>query len=165
MSAAQRRDLAEMRDFILKAFPGMVLDFWSPIATRSGKIKRMYDSGDGVHLNDAGHRQLFDVVRNAHIPERLRVPRRVPDASAIPTLRILPYPARDFVAFRIGTGHRNAYRIRIMNIGGNELQRLSGKSISGYALRYYATAGLPRGIYRVELRCGSTVITKPMVLR
>ena len=165
MGAAQRRDLAEMRDFILKAFPGMVLDFWSPIATRGGRIQRRYDSGDGVHLNDAGHRTLFEAVRDAGIPERLRVPRRVPDASTNPTLHILPYPARDFVAFRIGTGHRGSYRIRIMNIGGKELQRLSGRSISGHALRYYATAGLRRGIYRVELRCGSTVITKPMVLR
>lgn len=165
MSAAQRRDLAEMRDFILKAFPGMVLDFWKPIATRSGKIQRMYDSGDGVHLNDAGHRQLFDVVRNARIPERLQVPRRMQDVETTPSLRILPYPARDFVAFRIGTGYRDSYALRIMNIGGDELQRLSGRSISGTALRYFATAGMPRGMYRVELRSGRAVITKPMVLR
>ena len=165
MNAKQRRDLADMRNFILAAFPGTVLDFWRPIATRSGRIQKRYDSGDGVHLNDAGHRRLFETVRDARIPDRLRIPWRLPGGSAAVSLRILPYPAHDFVTFRVTTGPRSDYTIRIMNLNGRELQRLSGRSSHGVALRFFDPAGLRRGTYRVELRCGSSRVTKAMLLR
>ena len=43
------------------------LDFWTDLADWSGKIKKEYNSGDGIHLNDEGHVLLFREVVNKHI--------------------------------------------------------------------------------------------------
>ncbi|HFA47721.1 MAG TPA: glycosyl hydrolase family protein [Bacteroidetes bacterium] len=38
------------------------LDFWRGLADWSGNISKKYNSGDGIHLNDEGHRLLFEEV-------------------------------------------------------------------------------------------------------
>jgi lysophospholipase L1-like esterase len=52
----------DMRDTILSHYGTFVIDFWSGIADTMGWIQPIYDSGDGVHLNDAGHAILFERV-------------------------------------------------------------------------------------------------------
>ncbi|WP_158824974.1 GDSL-type esterase/lipase family protein [Mucilaginibacter lacusdianchii] len=41
-----------------------LLDFYTPTADANGFIKSDLDSGDGIHLNDAGHQILFDTVKS-----------------------------------------------------------------------------------------------------
>ena len=36
------------------------VDFWTELALPGATIDPRYDSGDGIHLNDAGHRILFE---------------------------------------------------------------------------------------------------------
>ena len=38
------------------------MDFWNGLADMEGRLFSGYDAGDGVHLNDAGHRLLFERV-------------------------------------------------------------------------------------------------------
>ncbi len=56
------RDSTEIR------FGRKTLDFWRDLTEWSGDIKPQYDSGDGIHLNDKGHKLLFDEVwsNNVH---------------------------------------------------------------------------------------------------
>lgn len=44
------------------------VDFWTGLAVEDGTIDPVFDSGDGVHLNDAGHRLLFERVEALDIP-------------------------------------------------------------------------------------------------
>jgi len=37
----------------------LYIDFWTGIATSNGRINPKLDSGDGIHLNDKGHRLLY----------------------------------------------------------------------------------------------------------
>ncbi len=53
-------------------FPGRIIDFNSGLASSDGSPLPQYDSGDGVHLNDAAHRILFDRILAADIPGALR---------------------------------------------------------------------------------------------
>lgn len=58
-TAATRANLMEMRDSTLARWGDMALDFWTTIANADGTINGAWDSGDGVHLNDAAHGILF----------------------------------------------------------------------------------------------------------
>ncbi len=58
-------------DSIEAYFAPKVLDFWDQIAEPSGLPSGIYDAGDGVHLNDLGHRILAERVEEAQIPHRL----------------------------------------------------------------------------------------------
>lgn len=43
-------------------FPSHTIDFWTGLASADGNIVAAYNSGDDIHLNDAGHRILFERV-------------------------------------------------------------------------------------------------------
>jgi len=48
-------------------FPPYSLDFWSSLVASDGVSIASQYNFDGVHVNDAGHMQLFNVVKNANI--------------------------------------------------------------------------------------------------
>lgn len=51
-----------VRDSILAIYDEYAVDFWNGLAADNGFIRPEFDSGDGVHVNDAGHRLLFKRV-------------------------------------------------------------------------------------------------------
>lgn len=64
-SQARRDMLIEMRDWLEITFGSRYIDFWTGIANADGTINAAYNSGDNVHLNDAGHALLFERVKNS----------------------------------------------------------------------------------------------------
>ena len=66
---AGRQNLIEMRDSTFAQFENPI-NFWTGLAEEDGNIKPQYNSGDGVHLNDAAHRILFEraVLVGAGLP-------------------------------------------------------------------------------------------------
>lgn len=62
LDAAGRTNLISLRDWILDALGPNVFDFWSVIANPDGTINGDYAFGDGIHLNDLGHRKLYSRV-------------------------------------------------------------------------------------------------------
>lgn len=68
---AQRMLQMQVRDAINTKYGDHALDFWTQVAEADGKIKTMYDSGDGIHMNDAAHALLAQEVIDAKIPEAI----------------------------------------------------------------------------------------------
>ena len=68
-----------VRDSIHAHYLTHAIDFWSTIAAPTNDIDTLYDSGDGTHLNDAGHAILFQRVVAAGILEELYAPPGYPD--------------------------------------------------------------------------------------
>ena len=58
----------DVRDSILVKYAPFTLDFWTGLADSTNQIDPQYDSGDGTHLNDAGHALLSDRVEEAYLP-------------------------------------------------------------------------------------------------
>ncbi len=56
-----------VRDSVLSYFGNFAIDFWSGFADSTNQPKTIFDSGDGVHLNDAAHRILFERVAAKNI--------------------------------------------------------------------------------------------------
>lgn len=52
----------DLRDWILAQFGAAAIDFWRGLADCAGWLKSAYDSGDGTHLNAAGHALLYERV-------------------------------------------------------------------------------------------------------
>jgi lysophospholipase L1-like esterase len=67
LSDAQRQNLMAVRDSTFARYGDKAIDFWTEIAEASGRIKPIYDSGDGIHLNDAAHAILFQRVVEAEV--------------------------------------------------------------------------------------------------
>jgi lysophospholipase L1-like esterase len=61
-----------MRDSTLARFGQAAIDFWTGLADAEGRILPVFDCGDGIHLNDAGHRLLAERVVEAAIPDAVR---------------------------------------------------------------------------------------------
>mgnify|MGYP001546711055 CR=1 FL=1 len=68
---AQRMLQMQVRDAIQAKYTTHALDFWNPFAEADGKIKAMYDSGDGIHMNDAAHALLAEEGIDAKVPEAI----------------------------------------------------------------------------------------------
>ena len=64
----------DLRDSILTRYGNFAIDFWAGIAQSNGDIEPVYNPGDGIHLNNAGHYVLFHRVKNAGVPAYLFQP-------------------------------------------------------------------------------------------
>lgn len=67
----------DVRDSIFSFYGDYAIDFWSTIALPNGTIDPTYNSGDGTHLNDAGHRILFQRVADQVLTDSLCNPGQV----------------------------------------------------------------------------------------
>jgi len=57
-------DLTPLKNWIETNYPAAsVIDIWTPMVTNVTKLKTNYDSGDGVHPNDAGHLLIGSIIR------------------------------------------------------------------------------------------------------
>ncbi len=70
LDSAGRAKLIAVRDSTYARFGDHALDFWSTLANPDGSLRKEYDAGDGIHLNDRGHRILAErakvVLRKKH---------------------------------------------------------------------------------------------------
>jgi acyl-CoA thioesterase-1 len=67
LSTASNHAQAYVRDSTYAQFPGFSIDFWDCLVATDGfDIAPQYDY-DGVHVNNAGHQQLFQQVKAANI--------------------------------------------------------------------------------------------------
>jgi len=64
----------EIKDSIYAYFNPYTIDFWTTIATPGYTIDPIYDSGDGVHLNDSGHALLANRVIQTSILDSIASP-------------------------------------------------------------------------------------------
>ncbi|HEY3414720.1 MAG TPA: GDSL-type esterase/lipase family protein [Armatimonadota bacterium] len=71
MTLIMRNTQKEVRDWIRMIYGQRSVDFWTTVARPDGTIASGYDSGDGIHLNNAGHDVLYRRVIAAGIPELL----------------------------------------------------------------------------------------------
>lgn len=65
--------LFAMRDSTYSRYGNHAVDFWTNIAQTNGWINPIYNSGDGIHLNNSAHRVLFERMKEASIPAILDV--------------------------------------------------------------------------------------------
>lgn len=81
-SASQIQIQLDVRDSVLAYFTHRALDFWTGLANNQNTIDSTVNSGDGVHVNNLGHRILFQVAAQAALPDTLVNPLSGTDLKA-----------------------------------------------------------------------------------
>ncbi|MEL6675264.1 MAG: GDSL-type esterase/lipase family protein [Bacteroidota bacterium] len=90
-STSQKAIQTAVRDSVFAIFGMKALDFWKGFADNSNQLLTAYDSGDGVHMNDAAHKILFERVQQAALPNELADTLAVTD-HYISQLLLDPFP-------------------------------------------------------------------------
>ena len=67
----------QVRDSIFHRYGALTVDYWESLAQSGGSPLPALDAGDGIHLNNAGHRLLFERIL------ALDIPSKIPDTRAI----------------------------------------------------------------------------------
>ncbi len=67
-SQSQLDLLFAMRDSVNTRYAPYAVDFWTTLAQPNGFIVPEYNSGDGIHLNNAGHRLLYQRAIEVILP-------------------------------------------------------------------------------------------------
>lgn len=63
MAADRQHQLVELNRLLKPALTGCFVDVYAALAGADGGLSAQYDFGDGVHLNDAGHKLVFEAVK------------------------------------------------------------------------------------------------------
>ena len=63
-----------LRDALLARFGSRAVDLWPLVTTAQGRLDARFDSGDGLHLNDAAHRHIARAVFESGLADFLRRP-------------------------------------------------------------------------------------------
>ena len=71
LTAAQVNSQKKLFDWIENYYQGKSIDFYTGLASAKDSILYKYDSGDGIHVNDGGHRILYRRVLHEQIPDSL----------------------------------------------------------------------------------------------
>jgi len=100
-----------LKDAILKRYGPLAINFWDHLAAPDGLPDEMYDSGDGAHLNNLGHRQVFEAVKASDLHTRLVQAKTAPGywQQTGETLGLAPIPPasrRTFAKFKPHVVHQ-----------------------------------------------------------
>jgi len=118
----------DTRDSIFAYYGAFAIDFWTGFAATNGFPLAVYDSGDGVHLNDAGHKLLFDRVVAANLPEVLQQPGTEPK-----------YQISEVMTERFCAQEAHAISFSIQNLGiTDSIPLLLEMALVGDTLLYFS---------------------------
>lgn len=82
-STAQRQVQVDVKDSVLVQYGQFAIDFWTPFADSTLGIDPVFDSGDGVHMNDTAHAILATRVIDENILSEIYTPSPSPDIAMI----------------------------------------------------------------------------------
>ena len=110
------------RDSIFNVFGDYAIDFWNGIADDNGFIKQEYNSGDGVHLNNAGHKLLFEKVSAKKIDTFCPVYSTSDYELKLEHGMIKIYPNPNFGIFNIESDNLEILEIKLFTLIGQEIE-------------------------------------------
>ncbi|MAT39398.1 MAG: hypothetical protein CL946_07315 [Ectothiorhodospiraceae bacterium] len=165
-SFSQRENLIWFRGWSKMRFGAYSLDFWSAIAATDGTINPLFNSGDGIHLNDGGHRVLYEQVVAAMIPETLTsVPYYASEATDL-QYTLFPNPFESYLNLVVQANPTSNVEIVLSDLLGRSMKKMhSGKITAGYESLRFGLNSLRPGIYVLTVRSGNTVRTSMVAKR
>jgi lysophospholipase L1-like esterase len=167
-SVAQIQKQIEMRDSTFSRFGEKAIDFWTDIADSSGRINPEYNSGDGIHLNDKGHANLFRRAVAAEIfnPMVVLVEEKFV-FSEYELLQNYPNPFNPLTTIKYKLPKENFVTLVVFDILGNQIAELvrSYQPAGSYDILFSSNnLKIASGTYFYQLRTGDFVTVKKMLL-
>jgi lysophospholipase L1-like esterase len=170
LSDQQRLFQIEMRDSTFSRFGGFALDFWTDLANEDGRINDLYDSGDGIHLNDAGHKILFERVVSAEVYEQTILPTSVAEQFVeLPQNFSLeqnyPNPFNPVTHIKFNLPRDANVILRVYDVLGQEVSKLvNGNLSAGIHIYDWDASNFSSGTYFYILKADDYFQLKKMLL-
>jgi sugar lactone lactonase YvrE/lysophospholipase L1-like esterase len=170
--ASQRTNLMVMRDSIISRYSNKewtrVIDFWNGLSDASGNILPAYNSGDGVHLNNKGHRLLYERVVEAHVLVYTgtgQLPELLPEAYQL--YHNYPNPFNPSTTIRYDLPKNSPVHIAVYDITGREVAVLhDGLQQAGRHAVIWNASSVASGLYIVKIQSADwSQVNKMMLIK
>jgi lysophospholipase L1-like esterase len=162
LSPASNHAQAYVRDSTYAQFPGFSIDFWDCLVASDGfDIAHQYDY-DGVHVNNAGHQQLFQQVKAANILSTL-----IPLALVVDSFTAVPQSADVLLNWVSAPEGSVRFVVQRSSDGDNFTgvgQQTADANIPGTRYSWTDPAPLPgRNYYRLQTTADGNATYSPIV--
>ncbi|MFD1258370.1 SGNH/GDSL hydrolase family protein [Mucilaginibacter terrae] len=64
VTVQQRKRLKTLNDKMISGFPGHIVDYLRKLSTPTYGLYKTYSAGDGIHLNNNGHKVVYQAIFN-----------------------------------------------------------------------------------------------------
>jgi lysophospholipase L1-like esterase len=167
LSESGRQNLKEMRDSTFARFAAKAVDFWTGLAQESGIIVAQYNSGDGVHLNDAAHELLFNRVAEKNLPaavvNRIRTHEIHPQSLRLFPNYPNPFNSSTTVEFQLPSDR--SVELAVYNLLGQKMASRNYNNLAAGRHKILLDArGWASGVYLYQIRMGEEVERGKMTL-
>jgi lysophospholipase L1-like esterase len=164
---AERDQLAHVSDSLLATFGDHAVDVYTGLAAANGTILPQFALGDGIHINDAGHRHLHEKMVERGIWEVLTtgVGPGVAAPARLELLPSAPNPVRRETAIRFRLAEESVVSLTVRDLAGREIERIdAGRMAAGsHTLRWNAS-GVRPGLYLYTVDAGFVARTRKLLV-
>lgn len=156
----------DLRDSTFAIFQDRAINFWDGFQTAANGLDASFDSGDGVHMNNAGHRVLFNRVLASEIPaflidSKTVIINSVSDEFLNEKISIYPNPSND--ELNISWEEKQIDQIDIFNVQG---QLISSKYVNrGEAITKLDVSNFQIGLYYLRIKSSDGIILSKSFLK
>jgi len=152
LSSAQMQLQKDVRDSVLAYFKDKAINVFDELANTDGSVKSKYNSGDGVHINNAGHKFIFDEMVKAKIWDYVLSDLEESEQAIIPSdfalMQIYPNPFNPTTTISYALPISGMVDLRIYDILGCEVASLQpGLQDAGSYNLKWDTSNLSSGFY------------------
>ncbi|NUN70465.1 MAG: T9SS type A sorting domain-containing protein, partial [Bacteroidetes bacterium] len=167
LDANGRALLMQLRDSSAARYKNRALDFWTGLANSDGTVNALYNAGDGIHLNNAGHKVLFERVMAAGVWNSILNVRSIPAAlpSAFALEQNYPNPFNPATTIRFALPQHAEVQLKVYNMLGQEVATLAnGPMSAGVHEVPFDASELSSGVYVYRIQAGTFRLAKKMML-
>lgn len=142
------------------------IDFWNGIAQSNGYIIPQFNSGDGVHLNNAGHRILYERASAKVYSTLLNVDlTEIKFFGSFNLFQNYPNPFNPVTTISYQLKEQGLVQLKVYNLLGQEIVTLVNEvKPAGIYEILFDSSNLPSGVYVYSLRVNNFIQTKKMIL-
>lgn len=164
---AQRQNLMIARDSLMARFGAKMIDVWPDLAQADGRIRPEFDSGDGVHVNNTGHRLIYNRVVASGVWASLT---QIEEGNLKSEIRFelaqnFPNPFNPTTVIRFNLTSSHVTRLTVFDVLGREVAVLvDGVMPAGVHSVPFDATGLATGVYLYRLEADGSSQVRRMVL-
>jgi len=147
------------------AFGEFAIDFWTgfPVANDNG-ILPIYDSGDGIHMNDAAHQILFDrvIAKGIHLTVKANVDALSLDDVDNADFKIFPNPITTSATIKFTQTLSQDVTISLIDMLGKEVYRQTQRPMGNTMT--LTRENIQSGFYILKINNANNTITKRILI-
>lgn len=150
---AQLQNLIDVRTAILNTYGDNAVNVFDELANPDGTLKTIYNSGDGIHLNDAGHDHIYQQIVGSGIANVLSKEEHPLNATSSSIQQNYPNPAQSNTTIPVFLNEPASIELMLYNHLGQYVQTIAhGRFDKGNYKFDLDASRLPAGTYVYQLR-------------